>query len=52
MRFLFTFRQSVDAWRKFANCASIVIMLKKIGMAGYRNIYFTIYLRNKARSLN
>jgi len=29
MRFLFTFRQSVDAWRKFANCASIVIMLRK-----------------------
>jgi len=28
MRFLFTFHQLVDAWRKFANSASKVIMLQ------------------------
>jgi len=28
MRFLFTFHQFVDAWRKFANSASKLILLR------------------------
>jgi len=39
----------VDAWRKFANSASKVIMLRKNRNTGYRNIYLC---RNKTRYVN
>jgi len=47
--FLFTFHHLVDAWRKFANNASKVIMLRNNRNSGYRKIYL---FRNKTRYLN
>jgi len=49
MRFLFTFHQLVDAWRKFANSASKVILLRYNRNSGYRKIYL---FRNKASYMN
>jgi len=46
MRFLFTFHQLVDAWRKFVNSASNVIMLKNDRNSGCRKIRL---FRNKAQ---
>jgi len=36
---LFTFHQLVDAWRKFANSSSKVVMLRYNRKEGYRKIY-------------
>jgi len=47
--FLFTFHQLVDAWRKFANSASKVIMWRYNKNSSYRKIYL---FRNKARYVN
>jgi len=47
--FLFTLHQLVDAWRKFANSTSKVIMLRYNRYSGYKNIYL---FRNKARYVN
>jgi len=43
--FLFTFHQLVIAWRKFADSASKVVMLRNHGNSGYRKVYL---FRNKA----
>jgi len=48
-KFLFTFHQLVDAWRKFAKSASKVIMLRSNRNSDYRKIYL---LRNKALYVN
>ena len=47
--FLFTFHQLVDVWRKFANSASKVIMLRNNRNSSYRKIYL---FRHKARYVN
>jgi len=51
MRFLFSFafRQLVDAWRKFANSASKVVLLRYNRKEGYRKFYL---LKNKAQYVN
>jgi len=47
--FLFAFHQLVDAWRKFANSASKVIMLQSSRNSGCRKIYL---FRNTTRNVN
>jgi len=47
--FLFTFRQLVDAWRKFANSASKVIML---WYNRNSNLQENLSFRNKGRHVN
>jgi len=40
MRFLFTFHQLVDAWRKFANSASKVTMLRNNGKSKLQEFFY------------
>jgi len=51
MRFVFLFilHQLLDAWRKFANSVSKVIMLRYNRKEGYRKIYL---FRNKTQYVN